>query len=163
MLLIKDKLNDNSLKTSQKLQILTMTSDWPTTHVTKYFNASEHMVCEALTWLGRREFWHFLNLNVASTCQKKLKIRSNCFTKMMNICGWCQEQKIMLALQGMFTNKSVCYSVTWRSYTSHTRRSFPSTRFGCQSFVNSDLIGKLQSPYLVLILYMCLLSTKTQN
>ena len=27
MLLVKDKLNDNSLKTSQKVQILTMASD----------------------------------------------------------------------------------------------------------------------------------------
>ena len=47
MLLIKDKLNDNSLKTSQKLQILTMAPDWPRAHVAKYFNVSEHMVCEA--------------------------------------------------------------------------------------------------------------------
>ena len=49
ILLIKDKLNDNSLKTSQKLQILTMTHDWPRAHVAKYFNVSEHMVCEART------------------------------------------------------------------------------------------------------------------
>ena len=47
MLLIKDKLNDNSLKISQKLQILTMAPDWPRAHVAKYFNVSEHMVCEA--------------------------------------------------------------------------------------------------------------------
>ena len=47
ILLIKDKLNDNSLKTSQKLQILTMAPDWPRAHVAKYFNVSEHMVCEA--------------------------------------------------------------------------------------------------------------------
>ena len=115
------------------------------------------------SWLGRSEFWHFLNLNVASVCQKKLKIRSSWFTKMMNIRGWCLEQKIMLALQGMFINKSVCYPVTRSSYTSHTTRSFPNTRLGCQSFVNSDLSCALQSPHLVLIFHECVLSTKTQN
>ena len=41
MLLIKDKLNDNSLKTSQKLQILTIASDWLRVCVAKYFNVSE--------------------------------------------------------------------------------------------------------------------------
>ena len=46
LLLIKDKLNDNSLKASQKLQILTMAPDWPRAHVAKYFNVSEHRVCE---------------------------------------------------------------------------------------------------------------------
>ena len=68
----------------------------------------------------------------------------------------------MLVLQGMFTNKSVCYSVTLSSYTIHTRRSFPSTRLGCQSFVNSNLSGALQS-HMALILYVCVLSTKTHN
>ena len=109
-----------------------------------------------VSWLGRRGFWDFLNLNITSVCQKKLMIWSSCF-----IHGWCQEQN-MLALQGMFINKSVCYSVTWRSYTSHARRSFPSTRLGCQSFVNADLGSRLQS-HLVLILYVCVLSTKIQN
>ena len=47
MFLIKDKLNDNSLKISQKLQILTVALDWLRAHVAKYFNVSEHMVCEA--------------------------------------------------------------------------------------------------------------------
>ena len=47
ILLIKDKLNGNSLKTSQKLKILTIAPDWPRVHVAKYFNVSEHMVCEA--------------------------------------------------------------------------------------------------------------------
>ena len=47
MLLIKDKLNDNSLKISRKLQILTVAPDWLRAHVAKYFNVSEHMVCEA--------------------------------------------------------------------------------------------------------------------
>ena len=47
MLRIKDKLNDNSLKISQKLQILTRAPDWPRAHVAKYFNVSELMVCEA--------------------------------------------------------------------------------------------------------------------
>ena len=47
ILLIKDKLNGNSLKTSQKLQILTMAPDWPRAHVAKYFNVSEYMVSEA--------------------------------------------------------------------------------------------------------------------
>ena len=116
-----------------------------------------------ISWLGRRGFWHFLNLNVAIACQKKLKIQSNCFTKMMNIRGWCQEQKIMLALQEMSINKSVYNSVTWKSYTSDIRRCFPNTRLGCQSFVNSELSGVLQSPHVLLILYVCVLSTKTQN
>ena len=44
MLLIKGKLNDNSLKISQKLQILTVAPDWLRAHVAKYFNVSEHMV-----------------------------------------------------------------------------------------------------------------------
>ena len=47
MLLIKDKLNDNSLKTRQKVQILTMASDWLRTCVAEYFNLSEYMVREA--------------------------------------------------------------------------------------------------------------------
>ena len=47
VLLIKDKLNDNSLKISQKLQILTVAPDWARAHVAKYFNMSEQMVCEA--------------------------------------------------------------------------------------------------------------------
>ena len=47
MLLIKDKLNDNSLKISQKLQILTVAPDWARVYVAKYFNVSEHTVCEA--------------------------------------------------------------------------------------------------------------------
>ena len=93
-----------------------------------------------VSWLGRKGFWHF-----------------------QNICSWCQEQKIMLALQGIFINKSVCYSVTWRSYTSHTRRRFSNTKLGGQSFVNSDLSGALPSPHLVLIMHVCVLSTKTQN
>ena len=52
MLLIKDKLNDNSLKTSPKLQILTMAPDWPRAHVAKYFNVSKYMFHEArkLAW-----------------------------------------------------------------------------------------------------------------
>ena len=33
MLLMKVKLNNNSLKTSQKVQILTMAPDWPRAHV----------------------------------------------------------------------------------------------------------------------------------
>ena len=114
-------------------------------------------------WLVRRGFWHFLNLNMAIVHWKKLKIESSCFTKMMNICGWCQEQKIMLAFQGIFINKGFCYSVTRRSYNSYTRTSFPNTRLSCQSFVNSSLSGALQSPHLVLILYVCVLSTKTYN
>ena len=44
MLLIKDKLSDNSLKTSQKLQILTMAPDCPRACVVEYFNVSEYMV-----------------------------------------------------------------------------------------------------------------------
>ena len=47
MLLIKDKLNDNSLKTSQKLQIHTMAPDWLRVRVAEYFNVSEYMVREA--------------------------------------------------------------------------------------------------------------------
>ena len=47
MLLIKDKLNDNSLKRSQKVQILTMAPDWLRIHLAEYFNMSEYMVHEA--------------------------------------------------------------------------------------------------------------------
>ena len=47
MLLIKDKVNDNSLKTSQKLQIHTMAPDWLRVLVAEYFNVSEYMVREA--------------------------------------------------------------------------------------------------------------------
>ena len=100
-----------------------------------------------ISWLGRRRFWHLLNLSVISVCQKKLMIQSRFFTKMMNIHSWCQHQKIVSVLQEMFINKSFFYCVTWRSYVSHTRRLFPNTRSGCQSFVNSDLICVLVSPY----------------
>ena len=74
ILLIKDKLNDNSLKTSQKLQILTMAPDWPRAHFAKYFNVSEYMACEADKLAREKGVLDFLNLNVASACQKKLKI-----------------------------------------------------------------------------------------
>ena len=100
-----------------------------------------------ISWLGRRRFWHLLNLSVISVCQKKLMIQSRFFTKMMNIHSWCQHQKIVSVLQEKFINKSFFYCVTWRSYVSHTRRLFPNTRSGCQSFVNSDLICVLVSPY----------------
>ena len=48
MLLIKGKLNDDSLKTSQKVKVLTMAPDWPWACVVKYFNVSEYIVREAL-------------------------------------------------------------------------------------------------------------------
>ena len=44
LLLIKDKLNDNSLQTRQKVQILTIAPDWLRTRVAEYFNVSEYMV-----------------------------------------------------------------------------------------------------------------------
>ena len=44
MLLMKEKLNDNSLKTSQKVQIFTMAPDWLRACVAEYFNVSEYMV-----------------------------------------------------------------------------------------------------------------------
>ena len=71
--------------------------------------------------------------------------------------------KKLLVLHTMFINKSICYSVTWRCHTSQTRRSFLNTRLGYQSFVNSDLSGVLESLHLVIILYVFVLSTKTQN
>ena len=47
MLLIKDKLNVNSLKASQKLYILTMALDWLRLPAAECFNVSEYMVGEA--------------------------------------------------------------------------------------------------------------------
>ena len=106
MLLIKDKLNDNLLKTRKKAQILTMAPDWTRARIAKYLDVSEYMVHEARKLAREKGFWHFLNLNVTSACEKKLKIRSSCFMKMMNIRSWYQEQKIMLVLQGIFINKT---------------------------------------------------------
>ena len=55
MLSIKDKLNDNSLKTHQKVQVLTMAPDWPRAHVAEYSNVSEHMVCEVCKLAREKE------------------------------------------------------------------------------------------------------------
>ena len=40
MLLIKDKLNDNSLKTRKKVQILAMAPDLPRARIVEYLNVS---------------------------------------------------------------------------------------------------------------------------
>ena len=47
MLLIKDKLNDNLLKTHKKAQILTMAPDWTRARIAEYLDVSEYMVHEA--------------------------------------------------------------------------------------------------------------------
>ena len=50
MLLIKGKLNDDSLETSQKVKILTTATDWPRARVAEYLSEQyvlEHMVREA--------------------------------------------------------------------------------------------------------------------
>ena len=47
MLLIKDKLNDNLLKTRKKAQILTMAPDWTRARIAEYLDVSEYMVHEA--------------------------------------------------------------------------------------------------------------------
>lgn len=47
MYLMKEKLTDKSLKTSQKMQVLTMAPDWLRAQVAKFFNVSEYMVRKA--------------------------------------------------------------------------------------------------------------------
>ena len=109
---MKKKLNDNSVKTSQKVQVLTMAPDWPRAHVAECFNVSESMVCEACK-LAREE--GILALPEPKHCKclsKEVKGSVKLFYKDDDYLWLMPERKDNISIAWKFINKSVCDSVT---------------------------------------------------
>ena len=159
MLLIKDKLNDNLLKTRKKAQILTMAPDWTRARIAEYLDVSEYMVHEARKLAREKGILALPEPKRDKCLWKEVEDSLKLFYEDDEYSQLVPGAKDYVSVARNFHQQNICYSLTWGSYTSHTRRSFPNTRLSCQSFVNSDLSGTLQSSHPVLILYVCGLST----
>ena len=86
-----------------------------------------------VSWLGRRRCWHFLKLNMASVCQRKLKIWSKYFTNMINIHGWYQEQEIVSVTHNVHQQKHLLLCNLKVSYQSN-KEKFPEHKIGLSKF-----------------------------
>ena len=121
-----------------------MTSDWPRAHVANYFSVSEYLVCEACKLAREKEI---LVLFYKDGEHLQLMLGA----------------KHYVSIAQNFHQQNCLLLCNLNEFTSHTKRSFPNTRLGCQSFMNSGRSGVLLSPHITPILYVFVLSTKTQN
>ena len=165
MLLIKEKLNENSLKTSQKVQILKMGPDWLRADVAEYFNVSEYMVCEARK-LGREK-------GILALPEPK---RGKCLSKEVEdlVKLFYEDDEYLRMMPGAKDHVTIARNVHQQKHLllCNLKESYQSYKEFSQHKIRPSKFCELRPKWCItisssgthlLILYVFVLSTKTQN